>query len=101
MNSFRPQHNNNTQRARDIVNWCWEQGIQQVFNADEKWVPDVVEHFRSLAKQYKEYPADAVAYDLLNEPETRDPRAYRTLIQAERLHQPLRRDHDARLPGHL
>jgi hypothetical protein len=80
-NGFRPQHNNNSQRASNIVSWCWAQGIQQMFNTDEKWVPDVVEHFRSLAKQYKDLPPDAVAYDLLNEPETRDPRAYRTLIK--------------------
>lgn len=78
-NSWRPQHNNNSRRARDTVDWCWAQGIQQVFNADEKWVPDIVEHFRSLAKQYKDYPPGAVAYDPLNEPETRDPRAYCTL----------------------
>ncbi len=80
-NSFRPQHNNNGARAMDTVKWCWAQGIQQMFNTDEKWVPDVVEHFRSLAKQYQDFPPDAVAYDLLNEPETRDPRAYRTLIK--------------------
>ena len=80
-NSFRPQHNNSGKRAMDTVNWCWAQGLQQMFNADEKWVPDIVEHFRSLAKQYKDFPSDAVAYDLLNEPETRDPRAYRALIR--------------------
>lgn len=80
-NSFRPQHNNNGKRAMDTANWCWSQGLQNVFNTDEKWVPDVVEHFRSLARQYKDFPPDAIAYDLLNEPETRDPRAYRVLIR--------------------
>jgi hypothetical protein len=80
-NSWRPQHNNNSQRARDTVEWCRAQGIQQVFNCDEKWVADVVEHFRSLAKQYKDYPPGAVAYDPLNEPETRDPRAYGALLK--------------------
>jgi len=80
-NSWRPQHNNNSRRARDTVDWCRAQGIQQIFNADEKWVPDIVEHFRSLAQQYRDYPPDAVAYDPLNEPETRDPRAYCTLVK--------------------
>jgi hypothetical protein len=80
-NSFRPQNNNNGKRALDTANWCWAQGLQNVFNTDEKWVPDVVEHFRSLARQYKSFPPDAVAYDLLNEPETRDPRAYGALMK--------------------
>lgn len=80
-NSYRPQHNQTGQRAMDTLQWCAEQGLQNVFNTDEKWVPDVCEHYRKLAEQCKEYPPDAVAYDLLNEPETRDPRAYNALIR--------------------
>lgn len=80
-NSFRPQHNQTGERAMRTLQWCWERGIQNVFNTDEKWVPDVVEHFRTLAEKCKDFPPDAVAYDLLNEPETRDPRAYDALIR--------------------
>ncbi|MFQ6133546.1 MAG: glycoside hydrolase family 5 protein, partial [Armatimonadota bacterium] len=80
-NTFRPQHNQTGERAMKNVQWSWEQGIQNVFNTDEKWVPDVVEHFRKLAEQCRDYPPDAIAYDLLNEPETRDPRAYNALIR--------------------
>jgi hypothetical protein len=80
-NTFRPQHNQTGERAMKTVQWCWEQGLQNVFNTDEKWVPDVCEHYRTLAEQCKGYPPDAVAYDLLNEPETRDPRAYNALIR--------------------
>jgi hypothetical protein len=80
-NTFRPQHNQTGEPAMKTLNWCWERGIQNVFNTDEKWVPDVCEHFRRLAQQCKDYPPDAVAYDLLNEPETRDPIAYDALIR--------------------
>ncbi len=80
-NSFRPQHNQAGERAMKTARWSWEQGIQNVFNTDEKWVPDVCGHFRTLAEQCKDLPPDAVAYDLLNEPETRQPRAYNALIR--------------------
>jgi hypothetical protein len=80
-NSFRPQHNQTGERALKTARWCWEQGLQNVFNTDEKWVPDVVEHYRTLAEQCKDLPPDAVAYDLLNEPETREPRDYAALIK--------------------
>ncbi len=80
-NSFRPQHNRTDEAAMQLVRWCWERGLQHVFNTDEKWVPDIVEHFRTLAEKCKDLPPDAVAYDLLNEPETRDPRAYNTLLR--------------------
>lgn len=80
-NSFRPQSNDHGRRALDTVNWCQAQGLQTMFNSDEKWVPDVVEHFRSLARQCKDFPPDAVAYDLLNEPETREPRVYGALMK--------------------
>jgi hypothetical protein len=80
-NSYRPQHNQTGERAMRTLEWCREQGLQNVFNTDEKWVPDVVEHFRTLARQCKDYPPDAVAYDLLNEPESRDPRPYNALIR--------------------
>ncbi|MBD3181714.1 cellulase family glycosylhydrolase [Candidatus Poribacteria bacterium] len=80
-NTFRPQHNQTGERAMKTLEWCWERGIQNVFNTDEKWVPDIVEHFRKLAEQCKDYPPDAVAYDLLNEPETREYPAYNALIQ--------------------
>lgn len=80
-NSFRPQHNQTGERALRTLRWCLEGGLQHVFNTDEKWVPDIVEHFRTLAEQCKDLPFDAVAYDLLNEPETRDPHAYNALIR--------------------
>lgn len=80
-NSFRPQHNQTGERAMKTLQWCWERGIQNVFNTDEKWVLDICQHFRILAQKCKDYPPDAVAYDLLNEPETRDPRAYDALIR--------------------
>lgn len=80
-NSYRPQHNQTGDAAMKTLDWCWERGIQNVFNADEKWVTDIVEHYRTLAQKCKDYPFDAVAYDLLNEPETREPRAYNTLIR--------------------
>jgi len=80
-NSFRPQHNQTGERAMKTLQWCWERGIQNVFNTDEKWVPDIYKHFRILAEKCKDYPPDAVAYDLLNEPETRDPRNYDALIR--------------------
>ena len=79
-NSFRPQHNQTGERAMRTLRWCLEQGLQHVFNTDEKWVPDVVEHFRTLARKCKDLPPDAVAYDLLNEPESREPHAYNVLI---------------------
>jgi len=80
-NSFRPQHNQTGERAVRTADWCRELGLQNMFNTDEKWVPDVVEHFRTLARKFKDYPADTIAYDLLNEPETRDPRAYCALLK--------------------
>lgn len=80
-NSFRPQHNQTGERAMRTLNWCWERGLQNMFNTDEKWVPDIVEHFRTLAKQCKDYPPDVVAYDLLNEPETREPEPYNALMR--------------------
>lgn len=80
-NSFRPQHNQTGEAAMKTVNWCWENGLQHVFNIDEKWVADVIEHYQRLAEQCKDYPPDAVAYDLLNEPETRDPSAYNALVR--------------------
>ncbi|MGQ9610922.1 MAG: cellulase family glycosylhydrolase [bacterium] len=80
-NSFRPQHNQTGERAMRTLQWCWERGIQNVFNTDEKWVPDVCEHFRILAEKCKDYPEDAVAYDLLNEPETREPEPYNALMR--------------------
>ncbi|RKY02443.1 hypothetical protein DRP77_07960 [Candidatus Poribacteria bacterium] len=80
-NSFRPQHNQTGERAMRTLRWCLEQGLQHVFNTDEKWIPDIVEHFELLARKCADLPPDAVAYDLLNEPETRDPRAYNALIR--------------------
>ena len=80
-NSFRPQHNQTGERAMKTLDWCWERGLQNMFNTDEKWVPDVCEHFRTLARQCKDYPPDAVAYDLLNEPETREPEPYNALMR--------------------
>ncbi|MGD8240758.1 MAG: cellulase family glycosylhydrolase, partial [Armatimonadota bacterium] len=80
-NSYRPQHNQTGERAMNTLQWCLDQGLQNVFNTDEKWVPDVVEHFRTLAAKCKDYPFEAVAYDVLNEPESRDPRAYNALIR--------------------
>ena len=80
-NSFRPQHNQTGERAMKTLQWCWERGIQNVFNTDEKWVPDICEHFRILAEKCKDYPEDAVAYDLLNEPETREPEPYNALMR--------------------
>lgn len=80
-NSFRPQHNQTGQRAIDTVQWCIDNGLQNMFNTDEKWVTDVVAHYRTLAEKCKDFPAFGVAYDLLNEPETRDPRAYNALMR--------------------
>lgn len=80
-NSFRPQHNQNGERAMKTLRWCLEKGLQHVFNIDEKWVLDAVEHYRTLASQCRDFPPDAVAYDLLNEPETREPRAYNAFIR--------------------
>lgn len=80
-NSFRPQHNQTGERAMRTLRWCVEEGLQHVFNTDEKWVPDIVEHFRTLAERCKNLPFEAVAYDLLNEPETREPEAYNVLIR--------------------
>jgi len=80
-NSFRPQHNRTDEAAMQLVRWCVERGLQHVFNVDEKWLSDVVEHYRKLAKLCKDLPPDAVAYDLLNEPETREPRAYNALLR--------------------
>jgi hypothetical protein len=80
-NSFRPQHNRTDEAAMQLVRWCAERGLQHVFNVDEKWLSDVVEHYRTLAKLCKDFPPDAVAYDLLNEPETREPRAYNALLR--------------------
>ena len=80
-NSFRPQHNRTDEAAIQLVRWCAERGLQHVFNVDEKWLPDVVEHYRTLAKLCKDFPPDTVAYDLLNEPETREPRAYNALLR--------------------
>jgi hypothetical protein len=51
-----------------LVRWCVERELQHVFNVDEKWIEDVVEHYRTLAKLCKDFPPDAIAYDLLNEP---------------------------------
>lgn len=79
--SFRPQHNQTGPKAITTVKWCMDNGLQNVFNTDEKWVSDVVAHYASLAEQCKDFPPDAVAYDLLNEPETRDPRAYGALMK--------------------
>lgn len=80
-NTFRPQHNQTGDRAMRTLQWCWERGVQNVFNTDEKWVSDVVEHFRILAQKCKDYPPDAMAYDLLNEPETRFPKDYNPLMR--------------------
>jgi hypothetical protein len=80
-NSFRPQHNRTDDAAMQLVRWCVERGLQHVFNVDEKWIEDVVEHYRTLAKLCKDFPPDAIAYDLLNEPETREPRAYNALLR--------------------
>lgn len=80
-NSFRPQHNQTGERAMRTAQWCVEMGIQNVFNTDEKWVPDVVEFYRTLARQCRDFPPDTIAYDLLNEPQTRDPRPYSALMK--------------------
>ena len=80
-NSFRPQHNNRGERALLTARWCREAGIQNVFNIDEKWIPDAVAHFAALAEQCRQFPPDAIAYDILNEPETRDPRAYGAFVK--------------------
>ena len=80
-NSFRPQSNDAGERTLRTAQWCRENGIQDVLNIDEKWIPDAVEHWRRLAKALKGSPPFAVAYDLLNEPETREPRAYCALVK--------------------
>jgi hypothetical protein len=80
-NSYRPQHNETDQRAMQTAHWCIEAGIQNMFNTDEKWLPDVVAHYATLARQCRDLPRDLIAYDLLNEPETRDPRAYGALVK--------------------
>jgi len=80
-NSWRPQHNQTGEAAMNTLQWCWGEGLQNVLNADEKWIPDIVEHYRTLARACQDYPPDAVAYDLLNEPETRDPIAYNALVK--------------------
>jgi hypothetical protein len=80
-NSFRPQHNRADEAAMQLVRWCAERGLQHLFNVDEKWVPDVVAHYRRLAELCKDLPPDAVGYDLLNEPETREPRDYNALLR--------------------
>jgi len=79
--SFRLQHNKTGDPAMQVLDWCWERGIQTVFNPDEKWIPDIVEYFRTLAAECEDYPPQAVAYDLLNEPETRVPRSYNAVIR--------------------
>lgn len=80
-NSFRPQHNQSSERAMRTAQWCAENGLQNVFNTDEKWVPDVVEFYRTLAEKCKDFPPDAIGYDLLNEPQTREPYAYNVLMK--------------------
>lgn len=80
-NSFRPQHNQTGEPALRTAQWCADAGIQNVFNTDEKWVSDVVGHYRTLAQKCANFPPDAIAYDLLNEPQTRDPHPYSVLIK--------------------
>jgi len=92
-NSFRPQHNQTGARALRTVDWCAATGIQCVFNIDEKWVLDAAAHYAALAESCRDYPPGAVAYDLLNEPETREPRDYAAFVR--KLTTAIRR-HDAR-----
>ncbi len=80
-NSYRMQHNETGAPALQLLDRCWERGMENIFNIDEKWIPDIVEHFQTLATECRDYPPQAVAYDLLNEPETRLPRSYNALIR--------------------
>lgn len=80
-NSYRPQHNETGERAMRTAQWCADLGMQNMFNTDEKHVSDIVGHFRTLAEKCKDFAPDLIAYDLLNEPETRQPRDYGAIIK--------------------
>lgn len=82
-NSYRPQHNQNGDRAMKTLQWCWEQGIQNMFNCDGTYAAQdtIFEHYRKLAEQCKDYPPDAVAYDLINEPANMTPEFYNPRVK--------------------
>lgn len=82
-NSYRPQHNQNGERAMKVVEWCWEQGIQNVFNVDGDYAgrDTIFDHYRKLAQQCKDLPPDAVAYDLINEPASMEPDYYNPRVK--------------------
>jgi len=82
-NSYRPQHNQHGERAMRVVRWCWQQRIQNVFNVDNRYAAKdtIFEHYRKLAQQCKDFPPDAVAYDLINEPANMEPKFYNPRIK--------------------
>ncbi len=82
-NSYRPQHNQRGEAAKRMVAWCVERGIQHCFNIDNRLgnSEQVYEHYRTIAQWCKDYPAELVAYDLINEPANMPPDRYNPVVK--------------------
>jgi len=84
-NSWRPQSNDGGQRIRRTVQWANERGLNLMINCDNAFgaQPGIVEHYRQLAQwaMDQDLPADAIAFDLINEPANMTPEVYNPVIK--------------------
>lgn len=81
-NSFRPQHNYNNERVTLLADYTNRYGLTYINNIDEtlggpadrvmgdyeRFIEEVIQHYRAIAQRVKDRPFWAVAYDLINEP---------------------------------
>jgi hypothetical protein len=82
-NSYRPQHNQRGDLAREMVRMCLDANLNHVFNIDNALgaTDEVFEHYRVLAEMCKDMPADLIAYDLINEPANMAPDFYNPRVK--------------------
>ena len=82
-NTFRPQSNDAGERIMKTVRWATESGINLTLNIDNNVgaQPQGVDHWVTIAKQCKDMPLWAVAYDLINEPANMAPEVYNPQIK--------------------
>lgn len=81
-NCWRPQSNDNDVIMKS-VKWANEAGLSLIFNIDNKLgaKPEAIDHWVKIARQCKDLPEWAVAYDLINEPANMPPDVYNPQIQ--------------------
>jgi hypothetical protein len=90
-NSYRPQHNFAGEKPRIFADFCNKYGINYMNNPDNELggkggkhgenVETWVNHYRELARMFKDRPEYAVAFDLINEAANMKPDVYNPLIR--------------------